>query len=93
MAGKTGCDKIMKYHTFVMKVDTALNVLYIRGSLPGCPGSVVMVRDSFKSPANRHLRLPTPTLIPPADGSPVPRCMTASLPNKLPSPPAPPKTK
>ncbi|OMJ12634.1 50S ribosomal protein L3-2, chloroplastic [Smittium culicis] len=88
MAGKMGNDNITVMELKVMKIDTALNVLYVKGSVPGNKGGIVKVRDAIKKnkvpkfPAGVSVPFPTYVLV---DGEPaLPREMIARVSEKDP---------
>lgn len=49
MAGQYGGDKTTVLNLNIVKVDTARNLLLIKGAIPGAKGSVVTVRSAVKS--------------------------------------------
>lgn len=54
MAGRMGGDRITVKKLRVMRIDTALNCLWIKGSIPGHDNSIIRILDS-KCPENEKL--------------------------------------
>ena len=54
MAGRMGGDRVTVRKLKVMRVDTALNCLWLKGAVPGHDNSIVRILDS-KCPENREL--------------------------------------
>lgn len=48
MAGRMGGKNVTTQNLLIERIDTALNVLYVRGAVPGAPGSFVRVTDALK---------------------------------------------
>ncbi|GAA5900431.1 mitochondrial 54S ribosomal protein uL3m MRPL9 [Sporobolomyces salmoneus] len=48
MAGRMGGKNVTTQNLQIERIDTALNVLYVRGAVPGAPGSFVRVTDALK---------------------------------------------
>ncbi|BGP13558.1 hypothetical protein JCM10213_008898 [Rhodosporidiobolus nylandii] len=48
MAGRMGGRLVTTQNLLIERIDTALNVLYVRGAVPGAPGSFVRVSDALK---------------------------------------------
>ncbi|GAA5896535.1 hypothetical protein JCM6882_005721 [Rhodosporidiobolus microsporus] len=48
MAGRMGGLNVTTQNLVVERIDTALNVLYVRGAVPGAPGAFVRVNDALK---------------------------------------------
>ncbi|GAA5821745.1 hypothetical protein JCM10212_004931 [Sporobolomyces blumeae] len=48
MAGRMGGRNVTTQNLVVERVDLALNVVYVRGAVPGAPGSFVRVTDALK---------------------------------------------
>ncbi len=48
MAGRMGGDRVSVSNLIVMKVDAAKNQLFIRGAVPGRPGTLVEIRSKSK---------------------------------------------
>ncbi|GAA5845859.1 hypothetical protein JCM11251_002928 [Rhodosporidiobolus azoricus] len=48
MAGRMGGLNVTTQNLMVERIDTALNVIYVRGAVPGAPGSFVRVSDALK---------------------------------------------
>lgn len=59
MAGRMGGDRVTVKQLRVMKIDTALNCIWVRGAVPGHDNSVLRIVDS-KCPANHALFSKTP---------------------------------
>jgi len=53
MAGHMGVTKTTTQNLLVHRVDTALNLVYVRGAVPGVDDAYVAVRDSKKKVAYR----------------------------------------
>jgi len=50
MAGQYGNTRITTQNLRIMRIDAEKNLLYIKGSIPGAPGGMIMVRESKKNP-------------------------------------------
>ncbi|GAA5884272.1 hypothetical protein JCM16303_002434 [Sporobolomyces ruberrimus] len=48
MAGRMGGKNVTTQNLQIERIDTALNVLYVRGAVPGAPGGFVKVTDALK---------------------------------------------
>jgi len=48
MAGRMGGDRITTQNLFVVRIDTNLDLIYVKGCIPGNDGGYVMVRDAVK---------------------------------------------
>ncbi|CEQ39759.1 SPOSA6832_01305 [Sporobolomyces salmonicolor] len=48
MAGRMGGQNVTTQNLIIERIDTALNVLYVRGAVPGAPGAFVRVKDALK---------------------------------------------
>jgi large subunit ribosomal protein L3 len=48
MAGRMGGDKVTIQNLSVVDVDDALGIIAIKGAVPGCKGSFVVIRDAVK---------------------------------------------
>ncbi|GAA6026724.1 hypothetical protein JCM8097_005816 [Rhodosporidiobolus ruineniae] len=48
MAGRMGGLNVTTQNLVVERIDTALNVVYVRGAVPGAPGAFVRVSDALK---------------------------------------------
>lgn len=48
MAGHMGCDRVTIQNLSVVYVDTDAGVLAVKGAVPGCSGSYVLVKDAVK---------------------------------------------
>lgn len=48
MAGRMGGKNVTTQNLLIERIDTALNVLYVRGAVPGAPGAFVRVTDALK---------------------------------------------
>ena len=48
MAGRLGGERITQQNLYVARIDNVLNLLYIRGCLPGFDNAHVLVRDAKK---------------------------------------------
>ncbi|GAA5954438.1 hypothetical protein JCM3765_004458 [Sporobolomyces pararoseus] len=48
MAGRMGGKNVTTQNLLIERIDTAMNVLYVRGAVPGAPGSFVRVTDALK---------------------------------------------
>lgn len=48
MAGHMGDEKVVLQNLQVVKLDPARNLIYIHGSVPGKPGSIVRITDAVK---------------------------------------------
>lgn len=48
MAGRMGCRSSSTPNTVVQRIDTTLNLLYLRGPVPGPKGSYVKISDALK---------------------------------------------
>lgn len=48
MAGRMGGRNVTTQNLMVERVDLAHNVVYVRGAVPGAPGSFVRVTDALK---------------------------------------------
>lgn len=77
MAGRMGGDRVTVKKLRIVRVDTALNCLWVKGSVPGHDNSILRVLDS-KCPENRKLfaetRPPFPTI---SDDIKLPRLLDA----------------
>ena len=62
MPGHMGNEKVTIQNLQVYKVEPERNRLYLRGSIPGKPGSYVKIFDSYK--LNSGIPLPFPTYAP-----------------------------
>jgi len=78
--GQRGAAKVWKYKKMaghmgpdprcvnakVFRIETARNLIFLRGALPGYKGSVVKISDARGRTAfkNAHIRLPYPTFVP-----------------------------
>ncbi|OLY82358.1 50S ribosomal protein L3 [Smittium mucronatum] len=62
MAGKMGNDQVTVMELKVMKVDTALGVIFVKGSVPGNKGGIVKVRDAIKK--NKVAKFPQDVDVP-----------------------------
>jgi large subunit ribosomal protein L3 len=49
MPGRMGSDRVTIQNLEVVKVDPELNLLVVKGSVPGPKGSLLIIRDSVKS--------------------------------------------
>ena len=54
MAGRMGGDRVTVKKLRILKIDTALNCLWVKGAVPGHDNSIIRVIDS-KCPENREL--------------------------------------
>ncbi|KIY43599.1 mitochondrial 50S ribosomal protein L3 [Fistulina hepatica ATCC 64428] len=55
MAGRLGNERITIQNLFVVRVDSTLNLIYVRGAVPGVDDAHVLVRDAKKKVAiGRH---------------------------------------
>lgn len=65
MAGRMGGEQVTVKKLRILKIDTALNCLWVNGAVPGHDNSIIRVIDS-KCPENRELfakvPLPVPTI-------------------------------
>lgn len=68
MAGKTGNESSVAHNLKVVKIDHHMNVLYVKGAVPGPPERVVKVRDAVLKtwrglcfPAGATVPMPTAT--------------------------------
>ena len=61
MAGRMGGEQVTVKKLRVVKIDTALNCLWVKGAVPGHDNSIIRVIDS-KCPENRELfgKVPPP---------------------------------
>jgi large subunit ribosomal protein L3 len=50
-AGRMGCDRVTLKNVTVVRVDAERNLLLVRGSVPGAPGGLVMVRRARSAAA------------------------------------------
>jgi large subunit ribosomal protein L3 len=48
MSGQLGNKKVTKQNIFIVDIDTELNLLVVRGAVPGCKNSYLYVRDAIK---------------------------------------------
>ena len=48
MPGQLGGDRVTVQHLQVVRVDTARNLMLVKGGIPGAKGSLVMVQDTVK---------------------------------------------
>ncbi|EJU05337.1 ribosomal protein L3 [Dacryopinax primogenitus] len=48
MAGRMGGDRITTQNMFVVRIDTTLDLIYVKGCVPGHDGGYVLVRDAVK---------------------------------------------
>lgn len=48
MAGQLGGEHITQQHLYVVRIDSQLNLIYVRGCVPGVDDAYVFVRDSKK---------------------------------------------
>lgn len=78
MAGRMGGDRVTVKKLRVMRVDNALNCLWIRGAVPGCDSSIVRIVDS-RCPENVKLFKKSPPPIPTlqSDAQKLPRFLDA----------------
>ncbi|PJF19032.1 Mitochondrial ribosomal protein L3 [Paramicrosporidium saccamoebae] len=76
MAGRMGGHWATQKALRVIKVDNALNCLFVRGSVAGHKGTQIQVWDSKKNPIFTKSPPPYPTFIPSAE-NPLPRIMMA----------------
>lgn len=53
MAGRLGGERITVQNLSILRIDTALNLLFVEGSLPGVDNAHVMVRDAKKKMLQR----------------------------------------
>ncbi|PVU89935.1 hypothetical protein BB561_005108 [Smittium simulii] len=89
MPGRMGNQSVTVMELKVMKIDTELNCLYIKGHVPGNKRGIVKVRDAIKtnsvSKFPSDITPPFPTYIPGANGfNPLPREMVARVGGKDP---------
>ena len=67
MAGRMGGKRVTVKKLRILKIDTALNCLWVNGAVPGHDNSIIRVIDS-KCPENRELfekiKPPVPTISP-----------------------------
>lgn len=75
MAGRMGGDRVTVKKLQILRVDTALNCLWVRGPVPGPDNSILRVIDS-KCPENVKL----------LQSAPFPTCDTSKLPRNLDAP-------
>lgn len=54
MAGRMGGDRVTVKKLRILRIDTALNCLWVKGSIPGHDNSIVRILDS-KCPENQKL--------------------------------------
>ncbi|KAK3820054.1 MAG: translation protein [Benniella sp.] len=71
MAGRMGGDQATVQNLKVMKIDNELNLIYVKGSIPGVDDQYVKVQDAVKKRGDKIapadvLPLPTPTIDPSA---------------------------
>ncbi|KAJ1662219.1 hypothetical protein IW140_006102 [Coemansia sp. RSA 1813] len=68
MPGRMGGKNVTVLRLPVMKVDTALNCIWVKGSVPGYDGQFIKVRDSIKLSRHRlfpeGVDVPFPTYVP-----------------------------
>lgn len=81
MAGKMGRKNSTKLCSKVIKVDTVLNCIWVKGPVPGYDGQYIKVRDSIK-PNKKHIFPnniipPFPTYINSVNNEELPREMIA----------------
>jgi large subunit ribosomal protein L3 len=48
MAGQYGHEQVTILNLSVVKIDTANNLIAVRGAIPGPKGGIVFIRDSIK---------------------------------------------
>jgi len=48
LAGHLGCEQVTVLNLVVAKVDASMNLIAIRGAVPGANGSIVYIRDAVK---------------------------------------------
>ena len=63
MAGHMGSERVTVRKLRVMRVDTALNCLWVKGAIPGHDNSIIRILDS-KCPENRAIFHKTPPPFP-----------------------------
>ena len=63
MAGQLGDEKKTVQNLLVYKIDHARSLLYLKGSIPGNPNSLVLVYDSKKKHEVQYKKLPYPTFV------------------------------
>ncbi|EAR84738.3 50S ribosomal protein L3 (macronuclear) [Tetrahymena thermophila SB210] len=63
MAGHMGCEKVTIMDLQVYKIDVERSLVYIRGHVPGKPGSLVQIRDAFKKQVQNEQFLNFPTFV------------------------------
>jgi large subunit ribosomal protein L3 len=76
MAGRMGGGRVTCKSLPVLKVDNALNCIFVRGSVAGHRNAFVQVMDSPKNPIFTKTPPPYPTFIP-KEGTELPRVMLA----------------
>lgn len=52
MPGRMGGESVTVQNCQILKIDTDLNLIWVKGSIPGPKGSIVKIRDSLKKPPN-----------------------------------------
>lgn len=84
MAGRMGSGRVTCKSLKVLKIDTVLNCLFLRGCVGGHDGTLVKIWDSKCNPIFRTTPPPYPTYIPAAERQPTEVASGASSPPSLP---------
>lgn len=50
MPGRMGCDRVTTQNLRIIKIDRGLDLLFVRGAVPGNRGGFVEIRDAVKRP-------------------------------------------
>ncbi|CAG9318945.1 unnamed protein product [Blepharisma stoltei] len=64
MPGHLGNKNTTIWNLTIYKIDSARNLIYIKGSVPGNIGGVVRITDAFKDKKKQYRKLPFPTFVP-----------------------------
>jgi large subunit ribosomal protein L3 len=64
MPGQMGNKVVTIPSLIVMKIDHALNCIYVKGSVPGLKSNIVRLRDALFYPFDRRNPPPYPTFFP-----------------------------
>lgn len=64
MAGRMGSDRITTRNLWLYKIDTARNLLYVKGSVPGRKGNFVRISDARDEDWSKVEEPPFPTYFP-----------------------------
>ncbi len=65
MAGRMGADRVTTQNLRIVKVDRGLNLIYIKGGVPGQKGEFVEIRDAVKKPLFGTEKVEDASIFPP----------------------------